>query len=110
MEGAMPWIDYLTGVIGGSLATWNCMRKGSFAQPLNDRRWAANVRRARAWRRDLSFSEREKFDTSLRPKLQREPGKVIAYPDAFYFVTIGDLLRAMSESKGRISDDARAKN
>ena len=67
-----------------------------FAQWINDRRWAANLRRARAWRRTLIFSKRKRFDEELRPKL--EPGAVIAYPDAFYEVTTDDLLRAMRAS------------
>jgi hypothetical protein len=54
-----------------------------------------NVIRARRWRRSLYFSQRERFDAEMRPKLEREPGKVIAYPDAFYHVTIADLSRAM---------------
>lgn len=65
------------------------------AQWINDRRWAANVRRARAWRRGLLFSQREAFDAALRPRIEGEPGKVIAYPDALYYVTIDDLVRAM---------------
>lgn len=72
----------------------------SFAEWINDLRWSANMRRARRWRRQLEFGEREKFDRALRPRFPLEPGSVIAYPDAIYHVTIDDLLRAMSASKG----------
>lgn len=71
----------------------------SFAQWVADWRWAANMRRARAWRRKLSFSQREHFDHAIRPKIKNEPGKVIAYPDAIYYITIDDLCRAMIHSK-----------
>jgi hypothetical protein len=66
-----------------------------FAQYINDLRWSANVRRARAWRRRLSFSQQMKFDAALRHLLDHG---VIAYPDAFYHVTIDDLLRATKAS------------
>lgn len=66
-----------------------------FAQWLNDWRWAMNAKRARAWRRELGFSQRVAFDQSLRPPIKDESGKVIAYPDAFYHTTINDLIRAM---------------
>lgn len=71
-----------------------------FAQWIEDRRWAANVRRARSFRRGLSFSQRETFDTALRRRLPRpyhdERDDIVAYPDAFYFVTIKDLCRAIA--------------
>lgn len=66
-------------------------RLGRFEQWLNDFRWAMNVKRARAYRRTLMFSQRHTFDDELRPKLS---GAVIAYPDALYHVEIDDLLRA----------------
>lgn len=62
------------------------------AQWINDRRWAANARRARAWRRRLLFSQRQAFDNALRPIVG---GAIIAYPDALYHVTDDDLIRAM---------------
>jgi hypothetical protein len=71
----------------------------SFVQWINDWRWAANVRRARAYRRTLSFSQRAAFDRALRPKLSRERETVIDYPDAFYYVGIDDLCRAMGMSR-----------
>lgn len=64
-----------------------------------DLRWAMNMKRARAWRRQCGFSERIRFDDALRPRLQNEPGKVIAYPDALYHATIDDICRAMVASK-----------
>lgn len=77
----------------------------SFAQWINDRRWAANVRRARAFRRNLSFSDRLLFDAALRRRLPRlypdERDDIVAYPDAFYLVTINDLLRAMRSPLSR---------
>lgn len=66
----------------------------SFAWWVNDRRWAANVRRARAFRRELTFSQRIKFDNALRHSLG--DGTCIAYPGAFYHVEIGDLLNAIT--------------
>lgn len=66
----------------------------SFAQWINDRRWAANMRRARSFRRSLSFSERRVFDAALRPGMFDDT-MCVAYPDAFYAVQINDLLRAM---------------
>jgi hypothetical protein len=73
-----------------------------FAQWLNDRRWAANARRARSWRRRLGFAERVKFDNILRPHLQ-EPGMVIDYPDALYHITVDDLIRAMLATRPRVA-------
>jgi hypothetical protein len=73
----------------------------SLGQWINDFRWAMNVKRARAWRRRLSFSAREQFDHAMRPKLKDEPGKVITYPDAFYHITIDDLTHAMIVSEMR---------
>lgn len=69
-----------------------------FKLALADWRWAMNVRRARAWRRDCSFSARVRFDTAYRPRL-KEPGAVIAYPDALYHVDSADLARAMEVSR-----------
>ena len=69
--------------------------KTRFGQWLEDFRWAMNVMRARRWRRELAFSRRVAFDDALRRPLR---GAVIAYPDAFYYVTIDDLCRAMEES------------
>lgn len=71
----------------------------SFAQWINDMRWAMNAKRARAWRRRLMFSQRIAFDEALRPRLgPREPGVVIDYPDGFYHTDIDDLCRAMAAS------------
>lgn len=63
-----------------------------FKLALADWRWAMNVRRARAWRRDCSFSARVRFDTAYRPRLK-------AYPDALYHVDSADLARAMEVSR-----------
>jgi len=63
---------------------------------LNDIRWSANVRRARKFRRNLSFSKRKIFDEELR---YRTENSVVSYPDAFYHLTIDDLLRAMLKAK-----------
>jgi hypothetical protein len=65
----------------------------SFATWLNDWRWAANVKRARAYRRSLGFAQRIAFDRALRHPVSS--GHVIEYPDAFYYVTIDDLCAAM---------------
>jgi hypothetical protein len=67
----------------------------SFAEWVEDFRWAMNAKRARKWRRKLLFSQRQRFDDALRPKRQ---GGFIAYPDALYEITIDDLLRAMTAS------------
>lgn len=64
-----------------------------FKLALADWRWAMNVRRARAWRRDCSFSARVRFDTAYRPRLK------LAYPDALYHVDSADLARAMEVSR-----------
>ena len=69
-----------------------------FSQWLNDWRWAANMRRARAWRRECSLSQRVSFDKALRPRIKGEPGMIVAYPDAVYHITIDDLVRAMMAS------------
>lgn len=66
-----------------------------FGQWVADMRWAMNVKRARAWRRQLSFSRRLAFDKALRPPVS---GGVIDYPDAVYHITIDDLTRAMIAS------------
>lgn len=80
-----------------------------FAQWIEDVRWAANVRRARAWRRSLPFSRRVRFDDALRhvttPLGCTRP---VMYPDAFYMTTIDDLCRAMLASSRRSEEsDAR---
>ncbi len=67
----------------------------SFAQWVADMRWAANAKRARKWRRRLSFSGRIAFDQAIRPKVK---SGVIDYPDALYHITIDDLTRAMIAS------------
>lgn len=66
------------------------------AQWLNDIRWAANMRRARAFRRSLLFSQRAAFDKAMRPPVGQVAGDVIDYPDALYHTTIDDLIRAMN--------------
>jgi hypothetical protein len=68
----------------------------AFYQWINDWRWAMNVKRARAWRRNIHFSARKRFDDAIRHPIG--PGSVIAYPDAFYYVEIDDLCRAMEAS------------
>ena len=67
----------------------------SFSQWLADMRWAMNMKRARAWRRKLTFTERQAFDDALRPLVRQERSMRVDYPDAFYRVTIDDLCRAM---------------
>ena len=62
---------------------------------LQDRRWAANMRRARRWRRGLAFSQRRRFDESLRHPLGNN---LIDYPDAIWHATADDVFRAMSHS------------
>jgi hypothetical protein len=61
-------------------------------QWLKDFRWALNAMRARRLRRELTFSKRQTFDRLLRPDTGR--GDVIAYPDAFYCITLDDVHRA----------------
>ena len=75
--------------------------KAWLAQWIEDRRWAANALRARRWRRTLNSSRRIKFDDALRPRASvNSHGKVtVAYPDAFYHLTIHDLCRAIWESR-----------
>lgn len=60
----------------------------SFASWIENRRWAANVRRARQFRADCLFSERQVFDAALRRPVDGEQGRVFAYPDTFYLVRI----------------------
>jgi len=67
----------------------------SFAQWVEDFRWAMNAMRARAWRRRLTYASRAAFDAALRPPLKYEVGMVIDYPDALYHITIDDVCRAM---------------
>ncbi len=66
----------------------------TIAEKIENLRWAMNMMRARAWRRELSFSERQKFDAEIRPRLQG--GAIVAYPDAIYYVKIDDVCRAIS--------------
>lgn len=72
------------------------MKRMTIADKLNDFRWAMNAMRARAWRRQLLFSQRLAFDDELRPMLKH--GERIAYPDAIYHIKVNDLLRAMARS------------
>lgn len=70
---------------------------------INDLRWAANMIRARRYRRGLLFSKRQDFDDALRPPTVNPlpSGKrrvVIGYPDAIYCITIEDVVRAMGSS------------
>jgi hypothetical protein len=71
----------------------------SLASWIARKRWAANMARAKAFRDTLSFSQRQVFDMSLRPRLPEqypdERTMVIDYPDALYHVTIDDLCRAI---------------
>jgi len=66
-----------------------------FASWIARKRWAANMARAKAFRDTLNFSQRQVFDRSLRPRLPKEQGVVIDYPDALYHITIDDLCRAI---------------
>lgn len=70
------------------------MRRRTFAEWLNDMRWAMNAQRARRIRRELPFSRRLIFDKELRPRRGDVPVP-IAYPDAIYMISIEDLTRAM---------------
>lgn len=69
----------------------------TLAEKIENLRWALNMMRARAWRRDLLFSERAKFDSALRPRMA--DGSIVAYPDAIYHVKIEDLCRAIAERR-----------
>jgi hypothetical protein len=60
-------------------------------------RWAMNAMRIRRIRYDLTFSQRIAFDAELRPHVQ---GGRIAYPDALYHVTVGDIIRALRAAHG----------
>lgn len=65
---------------------------------INDWRWAINAKRARAWRRDITYGQRRLFDEALRPPSKRDGPRVctfITYPDAIYHITVDDLTRAM---------------
>lgn len=75
----------------------------TFAEWVNDWRWAMNVKRARAWRRQLIFSQRLAFDKAIRPVIGDSYG-IIDYPDAFYAITINDLCRAIEASYKQRSD------
>jgi hypothetical protein len=66
--------------------------RGKFGWWLNDRRWAANMRRVRRIQRDLLFGQRVRFFEELRPKV---PAGRIAYPDALMYVTVDDVCRAL---------------
>lgn len=66
-----------------------------FAQWVNDKRWAANMRRVRRFQRKLGFGEREIFFAELRPYVDRLEASRIAYPDAMMFIKIEDVLRAI---------------
>ena len=69
----------------------------NIGQWLEDFRWAMNAKRARAFRRDLMFSQRQVFDAALRPPV--DGPNVIAYPDAFYHMKIDDVCRALLAAK-----------
>lgn len=75
-------------------------RRNPLGQWMADFRWAMNMMRARRIRRGLGFSERQRFDLFLRPRL--DPPNVIAYPDAFYHTTVDDLIRAMRAAGGGV--------
>lgn len=66
-----------------------------FASWIARKRWAANMNRAKRFRDELGFMEREIFDNAIRPPIASEPGIVIDYPDALYHMSIDDLCRAM---------------
>jgi hypothetical protein len=65
------------------------------AQWLEDFRWAMLMKRVRCTRRRLLFSQRQKFDDALRPRVAGDPGTVLAYPDAIYHIDADDLQRAL---------------
>jgi hypothetical protein len=50
--------------------------------------------RARRFRRCLTFSQRVKFDTWLRPGVDSYAGAIVDYPDAPYHASREDFLRA----------------
>lgn len=63
------------------------------ARYLRRKRWANNVARCQALRENFRFtSQRDIFDLEVRPFL--ESGDRIAYPDAFYYISIDDICRA----------------
>lgn len=65
-------------------------------QWLDDIVWAYNMLRVRRIRRRLLFSRRCAFDRELCPRLLDAR---IAYPDAFYYVRRGDVLRAWARAR-----------
>src|ERR1700722_1444240 len=70
----------------------------AFAQWLQDKRWAANMIRARRERRRLkTFSQKEVFDDVLRPRCSQDLWikGFYPYPDALYEITARDVGRAM---------------
>lgn len=67
------------------------------ARWLRRKRWAANVARCDRIRSGLSFSRRLIFDDEVRPFL--DDGTRIAYPDAFYFISVDDVCRALMKAR-----------
>lgn len=72
------------------------MMRGA-GQWMNDFRWAMNAMTARRVRRALLFSQRQTFDSAIRPKTSC--GSTVAYPDAIYHITADDVIRAMNAAK-----------
>ena len=60
-------------------------------------RWLINVSRVASWYFRLPFSHRQRFLAELRP--YSTGGDRIAYPDAFFFITIRDICRAIEFSE-----------
>lgn len=62
---------------------------------IDDWRWALQMRKVRALRRDMTFSTRHCFDDELRRPIDGiESALRIAYPDAIYHARSADFRRA----------------
>lgn len=82
--------------------------RNKLGQWMADFRWAMNMLSVRRARRRMGFSRRLAFDDALRPRIggsqwHTDAGvinrqDVIAYPDALYFVTADDVIRAMGKA------------
>jgi hypothetical protein len=66
---------------------------------LDDLEWALMMRRVRAYRRTLTFTQCKKFDYWLRPPVDEFMVKIVEYPHAFYVANEEDVDRATKESK-----------
>lgn len=67
---------------------------------LKNDEWAKLMLDIREYRSHLLFSKRKVFDIELRPTTP--PSSLIAYPDAFYMLTVKDFERAKA-AVGRLT-------